>query len=132
MKKRPIGVTLVSVLFILIGVGGMVRGVWSLLAGRGGGITGHALMDASLVEVTSLAALVSGLFMWRGANWARWLCLAWMAFHVVISLGHDRMRLIVHLVWLAVLTIVLFWPSASAYFRDGRNSPLPPSDRPNL
>lgn len=118
VKKRPIAVTIVSVLFIIVGVGGMIRGVWSLLAGRAGGITGHALMDASLVEVTSLAALVSGLFMWRGANWARWLCLAWMAFHVVISMGHERLQLIVHTVWLVVLTVVLFWPSASAYFRD--------------
>ena len=116
MKKRPIAVMIVSVLFIVIGLGCMFRGVWSLFAGRGGGITGHALMDASLVEVSSLDALASGLFMWRGANWARWLCLAWMAFHVVISLGHDRVRLIVHLVWFVVLTVVLFWPSANAYF----------------
>src|ERR1043166_8522117 len=116
VKKRPIAVTIVSVLFIIVGVGGMIRGVWSVLAGRGGGITGHELMDVSLVEVSSLAALVSGLFIWRGANWARWLCLAWMAFHVVVSMGHESMQLIVHIVWLVVLTVVLFWPSASAYF----------------
>jgi hypothetical protein len=109
-------VTIVSILFIIVGAGGMIRGVWSFLGGRGGGITGHALMDASFVEVSSLAALVSGLFMWRGANWARWLCLAWMAFHVVISLGHDMMRLTIHLIWFVVLTVVLFWPSANAYF----------------
>ena len=115
--KRPIGVTIVSVLFIIIGLAGIVRGVWTLLAGRIGGITGHELMDASIVEVSSVAALLSGVFMWRGANWARWLCLAWMAFHVVISLGHDRMQLIVHLVWLVVLSVVLLWPSANQYFR---------------
>jgi len=116
VKKRPIAVTIVSVLFVIVGLGGMIRGVWTFLAGPGGGITGHALMDVSLVEVTSLAALVSGLFMWRRANWARWLCLAWMAFHVVISLGHDWMRLIMHVAWLVVLTVVLFWPSANVYF----------------
>ena len=120
VKKRPIAVTIVSVLFIIIGAGAMIRGVWSLMAGRGGGITGHELLDASLVEVTSLAALLSGTFMLRGANLARWLCIAWMAFHVVISLGHERMKLIMHLVWLVVLTVVLFWPSASAYFRGGK------------
>jgi hypothetical protein len=117
VKKRPIAVTIVSVLFIIVGVVGMIRGVWTLVAGRGGGITGHQLIDASLVETSSLAALLSGLFMWRGANWARWLCLAWMAFHVVISMGHERMQLIVHSMWMIVLTVVLFWPSASAYFR---------------
>ena len=117
MKKRPIAVTIVSVLFVIVGAGGMIKGVWSLLAGRAGGITGHELLDASLVEVSSLAALLSGLFMWRGANWARWLCIAWMAFHVVISLGHDSVKLIVHCVWLVLLTVVLFWPSVNAYFR---------------
>jgi hypothetical protein len=121
VKKRPIAVTIVSLLFIVFGLAGMIRGVWSPLTGHGGGITGHELMDASLVEVTSLAALLSGVFMWRGANWARWLCIAWMAFHVVISLGHERLKLIVHLLWLVVLTTVLFWPSASAYFRSGNN-----------
>ena len=117
MKKRPIAVTIVSLLFVIVGVGGMIRGVWSLIAGRAGGITGHELVDISLVEITSLAALLSGLFMWRGANWARWLCLAWMAFHVVISMGHERSKLIVHCVWLVLLTVVLFWPSVNAYFR---------------
>jgi hypothetical protein len=45
-----------------------------------------------------------------------------MAFHVVISLGHDRMRLIMHVVWLVVLTVVLFWPSANAYFTRDQTS----------
>ena len=118
MKKRPIAVTIVSVLFIIIGAAVMLRGVWSLLAGRAGGITGHDLLDASLVEVSSLAALISGVFMLKGANWARWLCIAWMAFHVVISIGHERMKLIMHSVWLVVLAVVLFWPRASAYFKE--------------
>jgi hypothetical protein len=117
VKKRPIAVTIVSVLFIIIGAVVMFRGVWSLVAGRGGGITGHELMDVALVEVSSLAALLGGIFMLRGANWARWLCIAWMAFHVVISIGHERMKLIVHSFWLVVLTVILFWPSATAYFR---------------
>ena len=58
MKKRPIAVTIVSILFVVVGLGGMIRGVWTLLAGRGG-ITRHALIDVSLVEITSLAALLS-------------------------------------------------------------------------
>jgi hypothetical protein len=117
VKQRPIAVTIISLLFIVIGAGGMIRGVLSLVVGRGAGITGHELVDASLVEVSSFAALLSGMFMWRGANWARWLCIAWMAFHVVISLGHDKVKLIVHCVWLVLLTVVLFWPGANAYFR---------------
>jgi hypothetical protein len=116
VKKRPIAVTIVSVVFIIVGVAGMFRGVWTLRGGHGG-ITHHDLIDASLVEVSSFAALLGGLFMLRAAKWARWLCLAWMAFHVGISIFHEWMQLLVHAVWLVVLTIVLFWPSANAYFR---------------
>src|SRR5262245_57386099 len=102
----------------------MFRGIWSMRGGHAG-VTGHDLIDVALVEVTSLAALLSGLFMWRGANWARWLCIAWMAFHVVISMGHERLQLIVHAFWLVVLTVVLFWPSANAFFRERRNLGTP-------
>lgn len=116
MKKRPMVVTIVCVLFIVIGIAGLIRGVYTLRYSSGG-ITGHDVMDAGLVALTSLVALLGGLFMLRAANWARWLCLAWMAFHVVISLGHDRLQFIVHSIWLVVLTVALFWPSSSAYFR---------------
>jgi hypothetical protein len=118
VNRRPISVTIVSLLFIVVGAGGFVKGVWSLVSGSGG-ITGHAVLDAALVIATALVAVVSGLFMLRGANWARWLCLAWMAFHVVISIGHDKFKLVVHVVWMVVLTIILFWRNASAYFKGG-------------
>ena len=35
--------------------------------------------------VTELVGLLAGIFMLRGHNWARWLAVAWMAFHVAIS-----------------------------------------------
>ena len=120
MKKRPISVTVVSVVFILIGGGGLLRGVWSLMSGMGGGITNHGLMDIALVSISGILALLSGAFMLRRANWARWLCIIWMALHVVISIGHEMSKVVVHSVMLVVLLIVLLWTNANAYFRKGK------------
>jgi len=86
----------------------------------GGGITNHGLMDIALVSISGILALLSGVFMLRGANWARWLCIIWMALHVVISIGHEMSKVVVHSVMLVVLLIVLFWTNANAYFRKGK------------
>jgi hypothetical protein len=86
----------------------------------GGGITNHGLMDIALVSISGILALLSGVFMLRGANWARWLCIVWMALHVVISLGHEMNKVIVHSVMLVILLIVLLWTNANAYFRNGK------------
>ena len=41
------------------------------------------------ITVIGVAAVVAGVFMLRGRNWARWLALAWMASHVAISVFHP-------------------------------------------
>jgi len=38
------------------------------------------------VCLLSLAAVIAGAGLLRGYNWARWLALAWIAFHVAIQL----------------------------------------------
>jgi hypothetical protein len=121
MKKRPLSVTVVSLVFILIGAGGLVRGLWSWASGVRGGITNHELIDIALVSISGILALVSGLFMLRGANWARWLCIVWMALHVVISIGHEMSKVVVHSVMLLVLLVVLLWPNANSYFRSEKS-----------
>jgi hypothetical protein len=46
-----------------------------------------------LVRIT---AIVSGAFMLRGSNWARWLSLAWIAFHLILSFFHSLQEVVVH------------------------------------
>jgi hypothetical protein len=40
---------------------------------------------AFLIEFTELLALIAGIFRLRRHDWARWLALAWMAFHVKLT-----------------------------------------------
>ena len=115
MHRRPLPVLIVSIGFILIGAGGLLRGIVSLL--RGAGSNSHELMDIGLVSFSGILALLSGVFMLRRANWARWLCVTWMALHVVLSLFHTPFETVIHSAMLVVLILVLFRPSASSYFR---------------
>lgn len=108
MNKRPLYVTIIAWLYILTGV------AW--FAYRSPEIKGF---DEDLVwsGLTCLAAIVCGIYMLRSQNWARWLALAWMAFHVILSLFHALPQLALHAVFLAILAFFLFRPAATRYFR---------------
>ncbi len=74
-----------------------------------------ALQHASIwIELTELLALFAGAFMFRGRNWARWLALAWMAFHVAISFPVVR-QVVTHSIIFALIAWVLFRPDARRY-----------------
>ena len=55
--------------------------------------------------------------------WARWLLLAWMGFHVVLSLWHTPVELALHALLLALVAWVLFRPAAAAFFRGATIAP---------
>jgi hypothetical protein len=116
MKRRPLSNTNTGLVFIGMCSVGLVYHLLPLFKGGAGE---QHLPEQGLFWISSirLAGLIGGLFLLRGSNWARWLLLAWMAFHVVVSLLHSVAEVIVHGVFLAVLLFLLFRPSASAYFK---------------
>jgi hypothetical protein len=52
----------------------------------------------------------------RGANWARWVAILWLAYHVVLSAFHSWSEAGVHAVLLAVISYVLLRRDAAEYF----------------
>jgi len=104
--KRPLGVTIVACLYLLVGTVGFVYHFPSLRQ-----------QDGIWIELTELVAAVSGAFMIRGHNWSRWLAVAWMAFHVVISMSDPFQKLAVHVVFFVAITYLLVRPDAARYFR---------------
>ena len=109
MRTRPLVVTVFAWLYILVGAGGVVAHSRELLA--------QPRQSDSLWAVgTALTAILAGAFVLHGRTWARWLAVAWMGFHVVISIFHTPVELIVHLVFLAVTVWALFSRPAAGYF----------------
>ncbi|HEX5413146.1 MAG TPA: hypothetical protein VFZ27_14940 [Terriglobia bacterium] len=113
LNQRPFSVTIIAWIYLIMGVVGFVY---------------HLVMQNSLhpfpydllwVELIFLAAILSGACMLRGHNWARWLALAWIAFHVVLSISHNLPELAIHAFFCAVVAFFLFRSAASRYFRPG-------------
>ncbi len=117
MNKRPLSVTIIGCVFIAAGLIGFAYHVTEFKSLRP--FPNEIVWGLS----ARLLAILGGVFVLRGHNWARWLLLAWIAFHVVLSAFHSWSELIVHGLLFAVVAYVLFRPRASAYFRGASAEP---------
>ncbi len=109
-NKRPLSVTILACVYIAVGTIGFVFHFQDFRA------RGAFQYDAVWVELTEFAAIVCGAFMLRGHNWARWFALAWIAFHVILSVFHAFPEFAIHCLFCAVIAWVLFRPEAARYF----------------
>ena len=109
MNNRPTSVTIISWVFVAAGVVGLVY--------HAGEFRTLRPIEYALVCFVRVLAIVGGAFLLRGRNWARWLVTAWIAFHVVLSIFHTPVELVVHALLFALVAYFLFRPAASAYFR---------------
>lgn len=114
--KRPIAVIIIGLVFIATGALGLAYHLSELKALP-------LPKDAALVLVLRILAIVGGVFMLRGQNWARWLTVLWLAAHVVLSIWHSMPQTVVHAVMLAIVVFFLFRAEANAYFRSSRTEP---------
>jgi hypothetical protein len=111
MNKRLWPVTVISGIYILAGLVGFAA------HGKRFAALHSFDMDTIWVVLVPLLAIGAGAYMLRGRDWARWLALAWMVFHVILSAFHPLHELAVHLVMLVLFAYFLFRPEATAYFR---------------
>ena len=107
-SQRPISVTIIACLYLAVGTVAFVHHFSELLSHQPDGVG---------MELTEFLAVVSGVFMLRGQNWARWLALAWIAFHVILSVFDSDHGLAIHGLLCAVIAWILFRPEAARYFR---------------
>jgi len=108
--KRPFQVTLLGWLFIVVGV---LSTTYHLLKGP---------LDRWTVPIllVGTTAIVAGAFLLRGARWARWLVLAWLALHIVVSALNSLSDALAHVVLLSVVAYLLLGPPTSKYFQRGQ------------
>jgi hypothetical protein len=115
MKARPLSVTIIAWVFMIFGSIALLSG---LLPFAGADLT-QLIAEFKMhwmVHLSRVAQVISGLFMLRGHNWARWLLVAWVAFHIVIGALHGWIQLLTHLVIFSVILFFLFRPRANEYF----------------
>jgi hypothetical protein len=111
MNKRPLLVTIISCIFVAAGVVGLAYHATEFNAQ-------HPFQyDVLWICFVRLLAIIAGVFMLRGFNWARWLLVAWVGFHIIIGFLHSPSSGLVHALLFAVVVYFLFRPQGSAYFR---------------
>lgn len=122
MKIRPLAVTIISWSFIAVGIisflGGLQPFTGIITGSDIPSLSSHETLDLTLASATRLLAILGGIFMLRGFNWARWLMVFWMAFHIIISLQGTFEMVIFHCIIFGLITYFLFRKNVSNYFNN--------------
>jgi hypothetical protein len=107
-NPRPISITILACVYIAVGIMGLAYHFRELVALQ---------YDSLWIALTEVLAIVCGIFMLRGRDWARWLALAWIAFHVIISAFNSMHQFLMHSLICAIIAWILLHPTAARYFR---------------
>jgi hypothetical protein len=115
MKARPLSVTIIGWLFMIFGSIALLSGLLPLTGANTAQLIAEFKMHW-MVHLSRVAQVVSGLFMLRGHNWARWLMVAWIVSHIVVGALHGWLQLLTHVLIFSVILFFLFRPRANQYF----------------
>ncbi len=105
-NRRPVSVLILGWLYIAVGCVGFAAHFHDF-----------AKPEGVWIALTEMLAIIAGVFMLRGKNWARWLAIAWMAFHVALSAWPVSIQLAVHGLLFVAITWLLLRPDAGRFFR---------------
>jgi hypothetical protein len=72
---------------------------------------------AALIIFVEIIAVVGGVFLLKGRNWARWLMIGWVGFHVGLSAFKPLADCIAHAVLFVAVAYFLLTPPDSKYFQ---------------
>lgn len=111
MNKRPLSVVVIGWLYIVTGAIGFASHVADLKLHR------PVSSDVIWIALVSLLAVVAGVYMLRGRNWARWLAIAWIGFHVVVGALNSWFAFAIHSLLFAAFAYLLFRQDATRYFQ---------------
>jgi hypothetical protein len=121
LQGRPLPLTLAAWAFILTGAGGILKDIVPLVTGGAPARQGLLAEGASMLAVIwfiRALAVVGGVGVLGGRRWARWLLVAWMVFHVGISLFHSIGEALAHVLIFAALTYAMYRRPSAAWFTE--------------
>jgi len=111
MKNLPLPILVVSILFILAGSIGFT---YHLKEFYQPDVNVSQLIWVLLLRIL---AIVCGSLLLLRMSWARWLAIAWLAYHVYIGAINSTSEMIAHIVLLVIVTVLLFLPVSTAFFQ---------------
>lgn len=111
MIKPPLSVIIIGLLFIAAGSVGLVNHAAELTSAS------RFPYEAVWVCLVRLLAIVLGVFLLRGHNWARWGVVVWLAYHVMLSVFHSAMAVVIHTLLLALIGCLLMRPAVLRFVR---------------
>src|SRR3989442_14810813 len=114
VHKRPLSVTVISCLFAAAGAIGLANHLIELK------VQHPFQYDIVWISLVRLIAIIGGVYMLLGRNWARWLTLIWLAYHVILSSFHSLAEFAAHSLLFAVFAFFLLRPEATEDFRSAR------------
>lgn len=115
--RPPRAVATIAVVYALIGIANCGYQLWPWVRGS------SLRADAGWVLAVDGLALVLGIFVWLGRNWARWAAVVWIGGHVVAMAVYNRSELAVHVVIFALIAYALFRSESNRYFRPSSAAP---------
>lgn len=124
MKKRPVSIAVISWIFIVVGIITFVTGLLPLIDQGISEFMAECSVEFVVSQIVRTLAVVSGVGMLFGFNWARWLLVGWLGYHVILSIFHPLFELLVHGLLFVVMLYFLFRTQVSAYFK-GTATPPP-------
>jgi len=110
MKRRPLSITIISWIFIVFGSIALLSGVLPLAD----------LRSHWYIHLSRILQIVAGVFILYGRNWARWLLVVWIAFHIVVGALNGVVTLLMHIVIFSVVLFFVFRRDANTYFAGGQ------------
>ena len=111
MRSRPLSVMVISCIFIATGAIGLTYHALEFTSQR------PLHLELFLICCIRILAIVGGAFMLRGKNWARWLLIGWLGYHVVLSAFHSVSEVTMHSLLLVLIAYFLLRPKADQYFQ---------------
>jgi hypothetical protein len=108
LTRPPVAVIVVAAAYLAVGTIGFVAHFHDLLAVPSEGVW---------IELTELLAVVAGVFLLRRRDSARWLALAWITFHVILSAFGDVRQVVAHGILATLIGWLLFRQNSTRWFR---------------
>lgn len=107
----PLPLLITALLFIIAGTVGTIYHASEYIQ------AGVLSYESILILLIRLLAIACGILLLMRVKWARWLAIAWLAYHVILSAFHSTSEMITHLVLLVIIFVLLFTPASSAYLK---------------